>query len=75
VSVYVSYIGIKFNPLSRYVPIQILAYLILTVAIGYLLLDEKINKQQLIGIMLGSAAIYLIQNQSPVRTTSVAIVE
>jgi drug/metabolite transporter (DMT)-like permease len=74
-SVYVSYIGIKFNPLSRYVPIQILVYLILTVAIGYLLLDEKINKQQLIGIMLGAAAIYLIQNQSPVRTTTVAIVE
>ena len=75
VSVYVSYLGIKFNPLSRYVPIQTLVYLLLTVLIGCMLLGEKINKQQLAGIMLGAAAIYLIQYQSPVRTTTVAILE
>jgi drug/metabolite transporter (DMT)-like permease len=75
VSVYVSYLGIKFNPLSRYVPIQTLVYLVLTVAIGYLLLDEKINKQQIAGLVLGAIAIYLIQNQSPVRTTTISIAE
>jgi len=47
----------------------------MTVAIGYLLLDEKINKQQIAGLVLGAIAIYLIQNQSPVRTTTVAILE
>ena len=75
VSVYVSYLGIKFNPLSRYVPIQTLVYLVLTVAIGYVLLDEKINRQQIAGLALGAAAIYLIQYQSPVRTTTVAVLE
>ena len=34
VSVYVSYLGIKFNPLSRYIPIQTLVYLLLTVLLG-----------------------------------------
>ena len=75
VSVYVSYLGIKFNPLSRYIPIQTLVYLILTVSIGYVLLDEKINRQQIAGLLLGAAAIYLIQYQNPVRTTTVAVVE
>jgi len=75
VSVYVSYLGIKFNPLSRYVPIQTLVYLVLTVLIGYLLLGEEINKHQLGGILLGAIAIYLIQYQSPVRTTTISVVE
>jgi drug/metabolite transporter (DMT)-like permease len=74
-SVYISYLGIKFNPLSRYVPIQTLVYLLLTVLIGCVLLDEKINKYQLVGILLGAVSIYLIQYQSPVRTTTVSIAE
>jgi len=75
VSVYVSYLGIKFNPLSRYVPIQTLVYLLLTVLLGCMLLGEKINKHQLAGIVLGAGAIYLIQYQSPERTTTVSITE
>lgn len=75
VSVYISYLGIKFNPLSRYVPIQTLVYLVLTVLIGCILLGEKINKNQFAGIVLGAIAIYLIQHQSPVRTTTISIAE
>jgi drug/metabolite transporter (DMT)-like permease len=74
-SVYISYMGIKFNPLSRYVPIQTLVYLVLTVIIGYILLDEKINNFQLAGIVLGAVAIYLIQYQIPVRTTTIGLTE
>ncbi len=74
-SVYISYLGIKFNPLSRYIPIQTLVYLLLTVLLGCMLLDEEINRYQLGGILLGSAAIYLIQYQSPVRTTTISIAE
>ncbi len=74
-SVYISYLGIKFNPLSRYVPIQTLVYLLLTVLVGFALLGEKINKYQIAGIVLGAVAIYLIQYQSPVRTTTVSLAE
>lgn len=64
-SVYISYLGIKFNPLSRYVPVQTLVYLILTILIGCILLDENINKYQVVGLILGSISIYLIQYQNP----------
>ncbi len=74
-SVYISYLGIKFNPLSRYVPIQTLVYLLLTVVIGCMLLDEKINKMQLAGIILGAVSIYLIQYQNPVRSNTISVSE
>lgn len=75
VSVYLSYLGIKFNPLSQYVPIQTLVYLLLTVGIGFLLLNEKLNRYQIIGILLGAVSIYLLQYKNPEQTATISNVE
>jgi hypothetical protein len=48
---------------------------VLTVLIGFGLLEEKINKYQLSGLVFGAIAIYLIQYQTPVRTTTISIAE
>lgn len=61
VSSYLSYLGIKFNPVSTFVPLFTLVYLITTVMFGVGFLGEKINKLQAVGIILAVVAVILIE--------------
>jgi len=58
---YLSYLGIKFNPIATFVPLFTLVYLVTTVMIGIGFLGEKINKIQAVGIILAVIAIILIE--------------
>lgn len=60
-SSYLSYLGIKFNPLSTFVPLYTLVYLVTTVMFGVVLIGEKIHKIQAAGIVLAVIAIILIE--------------
>lgn len=60
-SSYLSYLGIKFNPLSTFIPLFTLVYLVTTVMFGIGFLGEKINKIQATGIVLAVIAIILIE--------------
>jgi drug/metabolite transporter (DMT)-like permease len=60
-SSYLSYIGIKIHPLSTFVPLFTLVYLVTTVMFGIGFLGEKINKLQAAGIVLAVIAIILIE--------------
>jgi len=61
---YLSYLGIKFNPIATFVPLFTLVYLVTTVMIGIGFLGEKINKIQAVGIILAVIAIILIEYRS-----------
>ncbi len=60
-SSYLAYIGIKFNPISSFVPLFTLVYLITTLMFGIGFLGEKINRIQAVGIILAVIAIILIE--------------
>ena len=74
-AVYISYLGIKFSELSRYIPMQNMIYLGLTVFVGFAFLGEKITQFQIIGVILAGISIYLIKFKLPSHQTPFVNVE